>query len=90
MTGKFGTIRTIAASLVLASASIFGTAASATYDWSHPNCSQLVYEECTTQWSAWGYRNLADCQRLEPCYYCLYGYLCGYSDYWAPGKPRDG
>lgn len=83
----FGKTRALMASLVLAGAAISGTAASAQFG--DPGCSQAVYDECTTEWQAWGYRNLADCQRLEPCYYCMYGYLCGYSDYWAPGKPRE-
>lgn len=81
--------RTLAASLVLAGAAIFSSAASAQYTWGEPGCYQAVESECTTEWQNWGYRNLQDCQRLEPCYYCLYGYLCGYSDYWAPGKPRE-
>ena len=84
-----GKTRALAASLVLAGAAIFGSAASATSTWGDPNCSQAVYNECSTEWAAWGYRNVEDCQRLEPCYYCMNGYLCGYSDYWAPGKPRE-
>ncbi len=82
-----GRTRALMASLVLAGAAISGTSASAQFG--DPECGQAVYEECTTEWQAWGYRNVEDCQRLEPCYYCYYGYLCGYSDYWAPGKPRE-
>ena len=84
---KWGKVRTLLASLVLAGAATSGTTASA--QWSSANCHQAVYDECTTEWAAWGYRNLADCQRLEPCMYCLQGYMCGYADYWAPGKPRE-
>lgn len=85
----FGKARALMASLVLAGAAISSTAASAQFPLGEPGCAAAVYAECTTEWASWGYRNLEDCQRLEPCYYCMYGYLCGYSDYWAPGKPRE-
>ena len=80
MTRKLGKARALAASLVLAGAAIFNTAASA--QWDSPNCWYEVEDQCATEWQNWGYRTLADCERLEPCYVCLYGYLCGYDDRW--------
>jgi hypothetical protein len=81
-----GKTRALAASLVLAGAAICNTSASAYYQ--PPNCYQQVEEECATEWQAWGYRSYDDCFRLEPCYYCMQYYHCGWSDYYAPGKPR--
>ena len=78
--------RAAAASLVLAIAAISSSAASAEYYPGDPDCSQQVVAECATKWQAWGYHNYADCARMEPCLYCMYGYVCGWIDYWAPGK----
>jgi hypothetical protein len=76
-----GKIRAMAASLVLASAAISSSAAATEY-WESPTCWYDVEAACTAEWQAWGYRSYDDCARLEPCYVCLYGYLCGYDDRW--------
>ncbi len=87
MSRKIGKVRALAASLVLAGAAILNTSASAYYQ-NPPDCFQQVEDECATEWQAWGYRSYDDCFRLEPCYYCMQYYHCGWSDYYAPGKPR--
>ncbi|HET9637845.1 MAG TPA: hypothetical protein VFP12_01410 [Allosphingosinicella sp.] len=84
-----GKLRTLAASLVLAGAAISGTTASA-QSGPGPNCHYDIISECATKWQAWGYHNYDDCARVEPCMYCLNGYLCGWIDYWAPGKHGEG
>ncbi len=85
-----GKTRALAASLVLAGAAMFNTAASAEYYPGDPDCWQQVISECSTKWQAWGYHNYADCARVEPCMYCMNGYMCGWIDYWAPGKHGEG
>jgi hypothetical protein len=86
MPGKLRKMFGLAASMVLAGGAISSSSASAFYQ--PPNCYTEVQEECATEWQAWGYRSYDDCFRLEPCYYCMQYYHCGWSDYYAPGKPR--
>ncbi len=81
MAMKFGKTRALAASLVLAGAAIFGTAASAQYTPSG-ECWDNVVALCNANYQAWGYRTSSDCSQHEWCYFCAGGYLCGYD-------PRD-
>jgi hypothetical protein len=70
----------LAASLVLASATI-GSAASAIAGRPRdPACDQRVANECVSNYTTWGYPTYSDCVRLEQCYQCPpnFGYLCGY------------
>ena len=71
-------MRTLAASLVLAGAAIFSTAASAEFQYGSPECRQAAIAECATMWQAYGYPNYADCVLVEPCYACNAGYICGF------------
>ena len=71
-----GKTRTLAASLVLAGAAIFGTAASA--QWNDPPACEELESECAANYRAWGYRTYEDCYNHELCYACWGGYLCGY------------
>lgn len=75
-----GKARALAASLVLAGAAIFSTAASA--NWTEPPACQDLEAACTANYQAWGYRNYQECYNHVLCYACWGGYLCGYD-------PRD-
>lgn len=89
MARKLGRTRALAASLVLAGAAIFGTAASAQY---YPNispeCRQEAVAECATMWQAYGYRSYADCAQYQPCYHCLAGYMCPFYDFTYAVEPE--
>lgn len=58
----------LAASLMLAGAATFGTAASAQE--SGPACWARVQNQCTYQYQAWGYVSEQDCAQQEPCRVC--------------------
>lgn len=87
-----GKTRALAAALVLAGGAIFGTAASAQYNWDPtPECYNGVIAQCATQYQTWGYATYEDCVRVEPCYYCLSGYMCGFDPRdWGAVKPDTG
>lgn len=66
------------ASLVLASAAIFGSAAWAAQP-RDPVCDQRIVRTCIYNWESQGYAQYEDCVRNEQCLQCPpnYGYLCG-------------
>ena len=86
----------LAVSLVFASATIFGTAASAKgLGPRDPVCDQRVINECATEWQALGYAEYQHCVWGQPCLECPpnYGYMCGIYSYpgggWATRRVAD-
>jgi hypothetical protein len=78
----------LAASLALAGASIFGSAASAQHPdfTSSEECYQYVAAGCAANWQRWGYAQYSDCEWGQYCLICLQGYMCGVLSYevdWA-------
>ena len=74
----------LAASLVLAGAAIFSTAASAKgLGPRDPACDQRVINACATNWQVLGYAQYEHCVLGQPCLACPpnYGYLCGIYSY---------
>lgn len=70
----------LAASLMFASATIFGTAASAAkLPPRDPVCEQQVANACVATWQPLGYGNYQHCVAHQTCMQCppSYGYLCG-------------
>ncbi|MEA3010475.1 MAG: hypothetical protein QOJ91_2167 [Sphingomonadales bacterium] len=70
----------LAASLVLASATMFATIASARVGPPRdPACDARVVAECSTSWQTLGYPNQSTCVGGQQCIECppTYGYLCG-------------
>ncbi|HET9637843.1 MAG TPA: hypothetical protein VFP12_01400 [Allosphingosinicella sp.] len=70
----------LAVSLVFASATMLGTAASAGgLGPRDPVCDQRVIAACATNWQTLGYPNQQTCEWGQPCIECPpnYGYLCG-------------
>ncbi len=90
MSGKTGKVRALAASLVLAGAAIFGTAASAQYGGISPECRQEAVTACATMWQAYGYRTYEDCAQYEPCFHCMAGYMCPFYDFTYAVRPDAG
>ncbi|MEA3053798.1 MAG: hypothetical protein QOG72_2701 [Sphingomonadales bacterium] len=77
----------LAVSLVLASAAIFVSTASARgLGPRDPVCDQRVINACATNWQALGYASQQNCALGQPCIECPpnYGYLCGIYSY--PGS----
>ncbi|HYW16086.1 MAG TPA: hypothetical protein VE891_08030 [Allosphingosinicella sp.] len=73
---------------MLAGAAIFGSAASAQFDYSiSPECRQEAVAECGTMWQAYGYRSYEDCAKYQPCFHCLAGYMCPIYDFTYAVKP---
>src|SRR5688572_9879179 len=68
MPGKSRKTLGLAASLMLAGAAIFSTAASAQYG--GQGCWEQVQSQCTTQYQAWGYGTEQQCAQQAPCLYC--------------------
>lgn len=80
----------LAASLALAGAGIFGTAASA--QWSRdPVCDQQMADECTTTWQAMGYWSYDHCVGHRQCQDCppMWGYMCGVGPDYATKPDGD-
>jgi hypothetical protein len=70
----------LAASLVLAGAAIFSSAASAIPPpVRNPVCDQYMANACITTWQVLGYGNYAHCVAHRQCAECppWYGYMCG-------------
>lgn len=89
MVGILGRTRALAASLVLASAAIAGTPASA--QWTEPPACEDLEPQCAANYQAWGYSSYADCYRHLLCYACWGGYLCGADPGgWGATKPDLG
>ena len=80
MSRRVSKTRALTASLALAGAAIFATAASARIPPRDPVCDQRVANECVNTWQAKGYAQYLDCVANEQCLQCPpnYGYLCGY------------
>lgn len=90
MAGRLRKMKAVAASLALAGAGIFGTAASA--QWSRdPVCDQQMADECVTTWESMGYGNYDHCVAHRQCQDCppLWGYMCGIGPYDA-ARPDEG
>lgn len=71
----------LAASLVLAGAAIFGSAASAGIGPPRdPACDQRVANECVSTWQTKGWSSYQDCVGGQQCLECPpnYGYMCAY------------
>lgn len=88
MSRKLSKASALAASLALAAASIFGSAASAQHpDWqSREECYQYVQNGCASNWQRWGYAQESDCVWGQWCLLCNQGYMCGILSYevdWA-------
>ncbi|HEY0131509.1 MAG TPA: hypothetical protein VGB57_08890 [Allosphingosinicella sp.] len=69
----------LAVSLVFASATIFGSAASAGYGPPRdPACDQRAANNCASNWQALGWPNYELCVGGQQCLECPpnYGYLC--------------
>jgi hypothetical protein len=83
----------LTASLALAAAATFSTAASAQKFQRDPVCDQRVADECVTTWQAGGYSNYDHCVGHQQCMQCppIPGYLCGIGpgDYYA-AEPASG
>ena len=79
MSRKVSTKTAVMASLALAGAAIFATAASARIPPRDPVCDARVANECVTTWQAGGYQNYEHCVGYEQCMQCppIPGYLCG-------------
>lgn len=90
MARRLGKTRALAAALVLAGAAIFGTAASAQFQYGDPECRQEAIAGCAANWQAYGYPNYEDCVLVEPCYACNAGYMCGFYDPGWAMKPDTG
>ena len=76
MARKLGKARALAASLVLAGAAIFSTAASAQSSRDGPARRQSA--PMRHQWQAYGYPNYADCVLVDAALLRLHGYICGF------------
>lgn len=75
---KTSRITALAASLALAGAGIFGTAASA-QNGRDPVCDQQKADGCVTTWESMGYWSYEHCVMHQQCWDCppLWGYMCG-------------
>jgi hypothetical protein len=88
-------ITALAASLALAGAATFSTAASAQKWQRDPVCDQRVTDECATEWQELGYAEYQHCVWGQPCLECPpnYGYMCGIYSYpgggWAAKRTPD-
>lgn len=69
----------LTASLIIAAAASFSTAASAQKFQRDPVCDQRAANECVSTWQSLGYWNYEHCVGHQQCMQCppIPGYLCG-------------